>query len=113
MIESLILLIVVLIGGAVVRTIRRRRQAAITTDLIGRPLSGGQTPVSSHPKTYVLKAPAPSKPKHMDLPVERLFTFRDEYDAASARQRVWVRYKDMRGNETDRKIEIYYPQDDE
>ena len=64
-------------------------------------------------RPYILKAPPIAKPKSMARPTTRQFKFRDEYDSASARQRVLIRYEDYNGNETERKIEIYYPQEDE
>jgi hypothetical protein len=49
----------------------------------------------------------------MPLPTSRLFTYRDECRAATARQRLWMRYEDRTGQVTERIVEIYHPEDDE
>lgn len=68
------------------------------------------SPSSPSRKTYVLKAPALTP---MEKTSKGDFSYEDEYRAATARQRVWIQYEDKSGNLTDRKIEIYHPEDDD
>lgn len=70
-----------------------------------------RTPLSRDPqrKTYTLKAA--SAPRETSVS-EDDFSYEDEHRAATARQRVWIQYEDKSGNITERKIEIYHPEDD-
>lgn len=74
--------------------------------------TGGSQPSPPVPsrKTYVLKSPAPTP---MEKTSKGDFSYEDEYRAATARQRVWIQYEDRGGNITERKIEIYHPEDDD
>src|SRR5881398_2064093 len=49
----------------------------------------------------------------MAKPTRREFTFEYEAGLAKAQQRVWIQYEDFSGNETDRKIELYCPKEDD
>ena len=64
---------------------------------------------------YVLRAGSVENRSLVDMPetTTRLITYDDELRAARARQRIWIRYEDRAGNTTERKIEIYHPEDDE
>jgi tetratricopeptide (TPR) repeat protein len=64
---------------------------------------------------YILKADTASTPGLAPTQGEttRLLTYDDELQAARTRQRLWIRYSDRGGNVTERKIEIYHPEDDE
>ena len=71
-----------------------------------------RSPVSqtAQRKIYTLKSPSPSREKNIS---EDDFSYENEYRAATARQRVWIQYEDKSGNITERKIEIYHPEDDD
>lgn len=66
----------------------------------------------SSKKAYVLKTPSTALVQ-MSEPTSRLFTYKDERQAAKARQRLWMRYQDRQGHITERTVEIYQPENDE
>lgn len=84
----------------------------IARNIAGRRASDGTKPSRPTKKTYELNA-APRTLIEMPDATTRLFTYEDESRAAWARQRLWIRYEDRAGNTTERKVEIYHPEDDE
>lgn len=65
---------------------------------------------ASSTKIYTLKTPGLTS---MHQRSTKEFTYEVEYQAAVARQRIWIQYEDKSGNITERKIEIYHPEDDD
>lgn len=63
-------------------------------------------------KTYKLHSD-PDQLVQMNEPTSRLLTYKDELKAYKSRQRLWIRYRDKNSNITERKVEIYNPEDDE
>lgn len=63
-------------------------------------------------KTYTLKRESTGSLIPMDVPARRPFTFREEQHAATARQRLWIRYEDANGSRSEREIEVYAPRAD-
>lgn len=74
-----------------------------------------QQPIVAKPdkRPYFLKSG--SVPNLVDMPesTDRLFSYKDERQASKARQRLWMRYQDRSGHVTERKVEIYHPENDE
>ncbi|HSL03725.1 MAG TPA: WYL domain-containing protein [Nitrospiraceae bacterium] len=64
-------------------------------------------------RPYILKSG--TLPALIEMPnlTDRLFTYKDERQAANARQRLWMRYQDRSGHVTERTVEIYHPENDE
>lgn len=56
---------------------------------------------------------APARPLHRATATHRRISFLEEQQAAQARQRLWIRYEDYNGNESERKIDIYCPKEDD
>ena len=64
-------------------------------------------------RLYTLHATLATDLIVMPEPTSRLLTYQDERNAALAHQRLWIQYEDRAGNTSERKIEIYHPEDDE
>lgn len=75
--------------------------------------TSSSSPDRSKTKPYTLWAGSAGKIQPMAKPTKRKITFRDERDLAASRQRVWMRYEDYNGNESERKIEVYCPKEDD
>ena len=78
-----------------------------------RESSANLEPHTSVRKPFVLKSGPVPDLISMPETTGRLFTYRDERQAAKARQRLWMRYQDRSGHVTERKVEIYHPESDE
>lgn len=66
---------------------------------------------------YVLKsspaAPGADGLVRMAKPTKRAFSDADELHAATSRQRLWIRYEDYNGNESEREVDVYCPRADD
>ncbi|MGH9428190.1 MAG: WYL domain-containing protein [Terriglobia bacterium] len=80
--------------------------------LIPHVLRGYRQDTLSKPSTRSPSFSAKPLPP-MTKPTKREVTFDDECRLAGARQRIWIKYEDFNGNESERKIEIYCPKEDD
>lgn len=98
-----ILILALVLGGLLSPLLKRRRGSK------GKELTRSPVPEATPRKLYTLKASSPLQETSIS---EKDFSYEDEYRAATTRQRVWIQYEDNSGNVTERKIEIYHPEDD-
>lgn len=103
-----ILLLLFVLAGLLSPLLRRRLRRSKGNASNGPPISE-----SPQRKPYKRKASSTSGLPQETKISEDDFSYEDECRAATARQRVWIQYKDRSGNVTERKIEIYHPEDDD
>jgi hypothetical protein len=100
------ILILGLVLGGLLSPLFKRRRGGSKGEIPAR------SPIreASQHKLYTLKASSPRQETQIS---ENDFSYEDEYRAATARQRVWIQYEDNSGNISERKIEVYHPEDDD